>query len=102
MKNDKVSDIQFKSNDNFPSYNDTNSQTIIECDVNEKIDTNQCNNRLSTWDAASVTPSTENSINPEPEIKPLTDININLHDIKPGNIFFLFVSILYCIVFIYL
>lgn len=84
MKNDKVSDIQFKSNDNFPSYNDTNSQTIIECDVNEKIDTNQCNNRLSTWDAASVTPSTENSISPEPEIKPLTDININLHDIKPG------------------
>ncbi|XP_016913453.1 ADP-ribosylation factor-binding protein GGA3 isoform X2 [Apis cerana] len=84
MKNDKVSDIQFKSNDNFPSYNDTNSQTIIECDVNEKIDTNQCNNRLSTWDAASITPSTENSISPEPEIKPLTDININLHDIKPG------------------
>ncbi|KAF3423951.1 hypothetical protein E2986_11798 [Frieseomelitta varia] len=80
VKNDKVSDICFKSNDNVPSLDDTNSQNIIECNVNENADAN----RSSTWDATSITSSTENSVIPELEIKSLTDINISLQDIKPG------------------
>ncbi|XP_017763893.1 PREDICTED: ADP-ribosylation factor-binding protein GGA1 [Eufriesea mexicana] len=81
MKNNKISDIHFESSHNFPSYDGTNTQTIIE----EKVDGNRCDNRLGTWDAASITPSVENSINLEAQIKPLTDININLQDIKPGT-----------------
>ncbi|KOX78812.1 ADP-ribosylation factor-binding protein GGA1 [Melipona quadrifasciata] len=80
VKNDKMSDICFKSNDNVPSHNDTNSQNIIECNVNENADAN----RSSAWDATSIRSSTENSVIPELEIKSLTDINISLQDIKPG------------------
>ncbi|XP_003395795.1 ADP-ribosylation factor-binding protein GGA3 isoform X1 [Bombus terrestris] len=83
VKNEKLSDIHLKSSDNIPSHGDTNPQTI-ESNANEKIETNRCNNRSSVWDAASIIPSTENSVSPEPEIKPLTDINISLQDIKPG------------------
>ena len=89
VKNDKVSDICFKSNDNVPSLDDTNSQNIIECNVTENADAN----RSSTWDATSITSSMENSVIPELEIKSLTDINISLQDIKPGNIFFLYFSL---------
>lgn len=80
VKNDKMSDICFKSNDNVPSHNDTNSQNIIECNVNEYADAN----RSSAWDATLIKSSTENSVIPELEIKSLTDINISLQDIKPG------------------
>lgn len=80
VKNDKMSDICFKSNDNVPSHNDTNSQNIIECNVNEYADAN----RSSAWDATLIRSSTENSVIPELEIKSLTDINISLQDIKPG------------------
>ncbi|KAK1116602.1 hypothetical protein K0M31_018222 [Melipona bicolor] len=80
VKTDKMSDICFKSNDNVPSHNDTNSQNIIECNVNENADAN----RSSAWDATSIRSSTENSVIPELEIKSLTDINISLQDIKPG------------------
>ncbi|XP_076235406.1 ADP-ribosylation factor-binding protein Gga [Calliopsis andreniformis] len=60
---------------------------IIDCDVNEKIstDTRTCNHRLIAQDGMTrVTSTMENSVNAEPEIKPLTDINVNLQDIKPG------------------
>lgn len=95
VKNDKVSDICFKSNDNVPSHDDTNSQNIIECNVNENADAN----RSGAWDATSITPSTENSVIPELEIKSLTDINISLQDIKPGNLRSLFISLYKCSIF---
>ncbi|XP_017792151.1 PREDICTED: ADP-ribosylation factor-binding protein GGA3 [Habropoda laboriosa] len=85
VKNDKTCNIRFVSNINVPSQDGTNFKNVMDCNVNDKLDTNRCNDRLSTWDAISLTSSIENSLNPEPEIKPLTDINISLQDIKPGN-----------------
>ncbi|KOC63338.1 ADP-ribosylation factor-binding protein GGA1 [Habropoda laboriosa] len=85
VKNDKTCNIRFVSNINVPSQDGTNFKNVMDCNVNDKLDTNRCNDRLSTWDAISLTSSIENSLNPEPEIKPLTDINISLQDIKPDN-----------------
>ncbi|CAL7949488.1 unnamed protein product [Xylocopa violacea] len=84
IKNSKTSDIRFEVSSNLPSHDGANSQNIIECNANDKADKNRCNDRLSTFHAVPVTLSLENSISLEPEIKPLTDINIDLQDIKPG------------------
>lgn len=63
------------SGSSLPSHDSANAQTVIQCNTNNKIDTNSRLNAV---------PSTESSVTPEPEIKPLTDINISLQDIKPG------------------
>ncbi|XP_076762538.1 ADP-ribosylation factor-binding protein Gga [Xylocopa sonorina] len=84
IKNSKTSDVRFEVSSNLPSHDGANSQNIIECNANDKADKNRCNDRLSTFHAVPITLSLENSISLEPEIKPLTDININLQDIKPG------------------
>ncbi|CAK9809185.1 ADP-ribosylation factor-binding protein GGA1 [Anthophora plagiata] len=85
VKNDKKCNVRFESSTHPLSHVGKNSQNVMDYNVNDKLDTNRLSNdRLNTWDAISIIPPIENSVNAEPEIKPLTDINISLQDIKPG------------------
>nr|XP_012139106.1 PREDICTED: ADP-ribosylation factor-binding protein GGA3 isoform X1 [Megachile rotundata] len=83
-RNNKPSNTHSDALDNFLPRDGANSQSIIDSNVNEKINANTSNNRLIAWDPISTTSTTANTVNVEPEIKSLADINVNLQDIKPG------------------
>lgn len=86
MRKDVTTDVLVETvgNKNLPVLDDANSHTVIDCNVNEKADMLVCNNRLIAQDVISRVTPTENPVNTEPEIKPLSDITVNLQDIKPG------------------
>lgn len=67
--------VSRNDNDSLPSRDVTNPENALECNAND---------RLTVWHGTSMSPSIENSITLEPEIKPLIDINVSLQDIKPG------------------
>ena len=84
----KTADVESESvtTQNVAAHGGADSNKLVDSKVNErKTDTYLCNNRLIARDPIStVTSTTENSVSIGPGIKPLTDINVNLQDIKPG------------------
>ncbi|XP_031825412.1 ADP-ribosylation factor-binding protein Gga [Nomia melanderi] len=76
--------------DSLDISNATNGESINTCtnhivDTNDAISTQVCESPSVIRDAILIAPTTEDILCAEPEIKPLTDINVSLHDIKPGT-----------------